>query len=72
MFVVGVQFKSSFVTTNKGGFDVDMVNTYCDYCDSNNCNGWTMRALPDEQFYDPDNATSLSLAFLLLITILFM
>ena len=29
---------------------VDVFNTHCDYCDSNNCNGWTLRALPDYQF----------------------
>ena len=28
----------------------DLFNTHCDYCDSNNCNGWTLRALPDDQF----------------------
>ena len=36
------------------GFEIDAVNTHCDYCDSNNCNGWTLRALPDDQFAADD------------------
>ena len=49
------------------GFDVDLVNTHCDYCDSNNCNGWTLRALPDDQFdVDPDSGLPLTLSTILL------
>jgi len=49
------------------GFDMNLVNTHCDYCDSNNCNGWTLRALPDDQFdVDPDSGLPLTLSTILL------
>ena len=32
-------------------------NILCDLCDSNNCNGWTLRALPDEKFATNDTYT---------------
>lgn len=40
--------------------------TYCDYCDSNGCNGWTLRALPDEAFA---SGSILALSLVLLFAI---
>jgi len=47
------------------GFEMSAINTHCDYCDSNNCNGWTLRALPDDQFA-VDNGLSLTLSLFVL------
>ena len=52
LFNIRVQFKPYCVTNAKGEFNVSMVKTYCDMCDSNNCNGWTLRAMPDSEFSD--------------------
>ena len=43
-------------TTTVG--NIELVNTHCDYCDSNNCNGWTLRAHPDEKFETKDTDIS--------------
>ena len=53
--------------TINDGFETELVNTHCDYCDSNNCNGWTLRALPDEEFdVDPDSGLPLTLSTIIL------
>ena len=36
---------------------IALQNIMCDLCDSNNCNGWTLRALPDEKFATNDTYT---------------
>jgi len=43
-------------------------NSYCDYCDSNGCNGWTLRSLPDESFYNSEMKTLISNSLMLFVT----
>ena len=49
--------KSTTAPTTTVG-NIELVNTHCDYCDSNNCNGWTLRAHPDEKFETKDTDIS--------------